>query len=273
MIIVATLPFVGVEGYQQFLHGAAQRLATSPGVANNLDLGSTVLRLGGGPLVRHGRALSSAMPSASWRCSCQPALRPRGRLHGHARGDDAAGAAALGPLPRDRWCSRRPSWPSAAGPWGLALPLLAWLPQPLTPLIVLASTLLPFLAREPVAPPAGADTEHEPGAGCRDAARCRGAPRTLPGALEPSPPTRPERASVGGRRDFRERVLEAHRITDLHPGPLERPGRQLHDALGALARASRCPARAAGRGATATTRRVAVRLRGAHEQRVDRRSA
>ncbi|MEP7361094.1 MAG: hypothetical protein ABI744_05885, partial [Chloroflexota bacterium] len=31
-------------------------------------------------------------------------------------------------------------------PWGLALPLLAWLPQPALPLVALAGLLLPFLA-------------------------------------------------------------------------------------------------------------------------------
>jgi hypothetical protein len=33
-------------------------------------------------------------------------------------------------------------------PWGLALPLMAWLPEPALPFVVIAAVWLPFLARE-----------------------------------------------------------------------------------------------------------------------------
>ena len=36
-------------------------------------------------------------------------------------------------------------------PWALALPLLAWLPVAFLPLLAIAATLLPFLARSPSA--------------------------------------------------------------------------------------------------------------------------
>jgi hypothetical protein len=34
-------------------------------------------------------------------------------------------------------------------PWGLALPLLSWLPSAALPFVVIASVWLPFLARPP----------------------------------------------------------------------------------------------------------------------------
>jgi hypothetical protein len=115
------------------------------GVPNNLDLGSAVLMLGGpvwlaqlglyaGYAVAIGAALLSLRRDRelSYVVTLMATLLLSPLLWDHYLINllvPAAFLAARGRL------------------WGLALPLLAWLPQPTLPLIALAGLLLPFLAR------------------------------------------------------------------------------------------------------------------------------
>jgi hypothetical protein len=157
VLVVATLPFVGLDGYIQYLT-VLGNLTDVTGVAQNFDLGSTALTLGAseqvaGLVLLSGYALAIGAILLSLRRDPEVGFMV------------ALGASLLlSPLLWDHYLAAL-LLPAAflaqrGRPWALALPLLSWLPQPLLPLVVIAATFLPFAARRPVAP----DQPGQPGA-------------------------------------------------------------------------------------------------------------
>jgi hypothetical protein len=143
VLILATLPFTGVDAYVDYLT-VLRNIDQVTGVPNNLDLASTMLRLNLDPLIataalyggyalaigamimslRHDRDLSFMVT-----ISATLLLAPL--LWDHYLASLLLPAAFLAQRGRT---------------WGLALPLLGWLPAPLLPLVAVAGTIAPFLA-------------------------------------------------------------------------------------------------------------------------------
>ena len=161
VMIVMTLPIVGVQGYLDFVT-VLRNVSEVTGVANNLDLGTTVLRfqfapilatlaLFGGYAVAIGALLYSLRRDreTSFMVTIGATLLLAPLLWDHYLAGLLLPAAFLAQRGR---------------PLALGLPLLAWLPQPFLPFLAIAATLLPLLApavtTEPVRlaedqPPAG----------------------------------------------------------------------------------------------------------------------
>ena len=145
-IVLLTLPIAGIDGYRDYLT-VLRNLSEVTGQANNLDLGSTVLRNGGGPLgaslaLYGGYALGLGAMLVSLRYDRETSFLVT-----------IGATLLLAPLLWDHYLSmlllpaaflaQRGRW------WGLGLPLLAWLPQEALPLLAVAGTLAPFLVRRP----------------------------------------------------------------------------------------------------------------------------
>ena len=145
-IVLLTLPIAGIDGYRDYLT-VLRNLSEVTGQANNLDLGSTVLRNGGGPLgaslaLYGGYALGIGAMLVSLRYDRETSFLVT-----------IGATLLLAPLLWDHYLSmlllpaaflaQRGRW------WGLGLPLLAWLPQEALPLLAVAGTLAPFLVRRP----------------------------------------------------------------------------------------------------------------------------
>jgi hypothetical protein len=166
VMIVATLPFVGVDSYIQYLT-VLRNVSEMTGVQNNLDLGTTVLRFGLGPILATialyaGYALAIVAMLVSLRYDREASFMVT-----------IGAAMLLAPLLWDHYLATL-VLPAAllaerGRMWGLALPLLAWLPPPFMPFLAIAGTVLPLVvarrnlpvpATEPVAvldqPPSGA---------------------------------------------------------------------------------------------------------------------
>ncbi len=152
VILLLTLPIVGVQGYLDFV-AVLRNLTNVTGQDNNLDLGSTVLRFGVGPLVASvalyggfilgvGAMLFSLRydRETSFMVTVGATLLLAPLLWDHYLAALILPAALL--AQRGRW-------------WGLALPLLGWLPPQLLPLLAVAATLLPFATARPGRPAAG----------------------------------------------------------------------------------------------------------------------
>lgn len=142
-MVLLTLPFTGIDAYVDYLT-VLRNIDQVTGVPNNLDLASTMLRLNLDPLIataalyggyalalgamivslRHDRDLSFMVT-----ISATMLLAPL--LWDHYLASLLLPAAFLAQRGRT---------------WGLALPLLGWLPAPLLPLVAVAGTLAPFLA-------------------------------------------------------------------------------------------------------------------------------
>jgi hypothetical protein len=144
-IIALSLPFVGVDGYFDYLT-VLRNLSGLTGEDNNLDLSSTVLAVGGDAGLANlallaGYALGIAAIGLSLR---------RDREVGFVVTSMAS--LLLVPLLWDHYLAML-ALPAAllaarGHAWGLALPLLSWLPAPVLPFVVVAATWLPFLARD-----------------------------------------------------------------------------------------------------------------------------
>ncbi len=149
VLIGATLPVVGERGYRDFLR-VLGHVSDVTGVPNNLDLGSTALRFGLGPtiasiLLYAGYALGIGAMLLSLR---------RDREVGYVVTIGAS--MLLAPLLWDHYLASL-IVPAAflmerGRPWAVALPLLTLAPPPLLPLLVVAATILPLLARERAQP-------------------------------------------------------------------------------------------------------------------------
>ena len=129
-IVVLTLPFVGLRGYLDFVT-VLRNVSQVTGVANNLDLGSTVLRLTYGTLVATialyaGYALAIGAMLYSLRFDRELSFMVT-----------IGATLLLAPLLWDHYLAGL-VLPAAflaqrGRPWGLALPLLAWLPPAFLP--------------------------------------------------------------------------------------------------------------------------------------------
>jgi len=155
VIVAVSLPFVGVVTYEHYFR-VLRNVYDVTGQDNNMDVGSAVLRVGGGPLLASialyaGFAIGIGAMLASLRYDRQTGFMVT-----------IGATLLLSPLLWDHYLAtllltgaflaHRGRW------WGLALPLLAWVSGPMTPLLALGATLLPFLVRRPVEPTAHRDT-------------------------------------------------------------------------------------------------------------------
>lgn len=153
LLILATLPFVGPQAYFDYLTMLGN-LDQVTGVPNNLDLASTVLRfnlhpvvataaLYGGYVIAIGAMLISLRfdRDLSFMVTISATLLLAPLLWDHYLSSLLLPAAFLAQRGRT---------------WGLALPLLAWLPSELLPLVAIVGTVAPFLAerRPGIDPPA-----------------------------------------------------------------------------------------------------------------------
>ncbi len=152
-IIALSLPFVGIDGYRDYLT-VLRNLSGLTGEAHNLDLSSTALAAGADQAVAQ---LALLVSYAIGIAAIGLSLR-RDREIGFVV--TAMASLLLVPLLWDHYLAML-ALPAAllasrGRPWGLALPLLSWLPAVAIPFVVIAATLLPFTARdaapEPPAP-------------------------------------------------------------------------------------------------------------------------
>ena len=149
VLVALSLPFVGLDGYRDYLTVLAN-LEGVTGVERNYDISSTALELGLGESLAEltllvGYALAIAAIGLSLR---------RERELGFVV--TASASVLLSPLLWDHYLAMLvlpAAFLAARGhSWGLALPLLSWLPGPALPFVALAGVWLPFLAREPRSP-------------------------------------------------------------------------------------------------------------------------
>jgi hypothetical protein len=145
VLIALTLPFVGLDGYLDYLT-VLRNLSRATGVPYNYDLGSTLFELGANEAVASlallaGYALAVAAIGISLR---------RDRELGFIVTTSAS--LLLSPLLWDHYLAMlllpAAFLASRGRPWALALPLLSWLPPVALPALAIAGTVLPFLARD-----------------------------------------------------------------------------------------------------------------------------
>ena len=159
VIVLVSLPFVGVVSYQHYIT-VLRNVYDVTGQDNNMDLGSAVLRVGGGPLLASialyaGFAVGIGAMLLSLRHDRQTGFMV------------TIGASLLvSPLLWDHYLATLlltgAFLVQRGRRWGLALPIVAWISGPVTPLLALVATLSPFLVRRPV-DDATAATDDEPG--------------------------------------------------------------------------------------------------------------
>ena len=152
-IAALTLPIVGIAGYVDYvtiLRGLGD-IGTGP---DNLTLGTTVAALGGASVI--GQAANLAGFGLAF-AAVVYAARRRDREVGLAVAVSAS--LLFAPFFHDHYLvelllpaallAQRHRW------WGLALPLLGWLPDALLPLVAIAGVVGPFFAGAPPAEPPG----------------------------------------------------------------------------------------------------------------------
>lgn len=142
VLVVLTLPFVGMGGYLEYLE-VLRNLSDVSGVTRNSDLGSMALALGADPAVASlaliaGYGLAIGAIGLSLR---------RDRELGFIV--TVAASLLLSPLLWDHYLAML-VLPAAflaqrGHAWGLLLPLATWLPPLAYPLLAIAGTLLPFI--------------------------------------------------------------------------------------------------------------------------------
>ncbi len=145
VLILATLPFVGVEGYVDYLT-VLRNLSEVTGVEFNWDLGSVLLSQGTGEAVtKLGLAAGYALAVVAIVLSLR-----RDREVGFMVTITAS--LLLSPLLWDHYLAMlvlpAAFMASRGRPWALALPMLSWLPGETLPFVVVAAVFLPFLARD-----------------------------------------------------------------------------------------------------------------------------
>jgi hypothetical protein len=143
VLIGVTLPFVGLDGYREFVAVLANLQVPGPG-SQNRDLGTVLADLGGGEAaLAMGRVASLVVGVAAIVLSVR-------------RDADVGFMVTLGasllltPMLWDHYLVTL-LLPAAflaerIRPAFILLPLLAWLPGPVVPVVVVAATLLPFAA-------------------------------------------------------------------------------------------------------------------------------
>jgi hypothetical protein len=145
IIVLVSLPFVGIVSYDHYFT-VLRNVYDVTGQDNNMDVGSAVLRVGGGPLLASialyaGFAVGAGAMIASLRYDRQTGFMVT-----------LGSTLLLSPLLWDHYLTlllltgaflaQRGRW------WGLGLPILAWVSGPMTPLLAVGATLLPFLVRQ-----------------------------------------------------------------------------------------------------------------------------
>ncbi len=155
LLVMLTLPIVGTEAWTDYL-AVLRNVSQVSGVTNNLDLASTVLRFNVDPIVATAALYGGyaiAIGASLWSLRYDRDLSFMVTI---------GATLLLAPLLWDHYLASL-LLPAAflahrGRTWGLALPLLAWLPAPLLPLVAIAGTLAPFLAeRRPGTEPAAMD--------------------------------------------------------------------------------------------------------------------
>lgn len=151
VLILLSLPFVGANGYLDYA-SVLRNLSDVSGVAFNYDLGSTAQSLGASELASTGALLVGYAIAIG---AIALSLR-RDRELGFIVTTSAS--LLLAPLLWDHYLTML-VLPAAflaqrGHPWALALPMLTWLPglvddwAVVVPLLAIAGTVLPFLARD-----------------------------------------------------------------------------------------------------------------------------
>jgi Glycosyltransferase family 87 len=149
VIVVATLPLVGLRGYLDYLT-TVRNIGDTTGVLRNSDLASTALALGV-PTEFAGLALIPGFVVAV------------AAVVGSLRRDAEVGymvtlsaSYLLVPLLWDHYLSvlllPAAFLASRGRRWALALPLLSWLPAEMLPFVMIVATLLPFSAQPATEP-------------------------------------------------------------------------------------------------------------------------
>jgi hypothetical protein len=142
VIVLLSLPFVGSASYFDYL-SVLRNVYDATGQDNNLDVGSSILRIGGGPL------LASIAIYAGFAIAIGAMLLSLRRDRQTGFMVTIGATLLLSPLLWDHYLAmlllpaaflaQRGRW------WALGLPLLAWLPGWTAPFLALTATLLPFL--------------------------------------------------------------------------------------------------------------------------------
>ena len=152
LLIAATLPFVGVSAYTDYLQ-LLRNLADLTRVPNNLDLGSTAVRLG------LGDTLASAALLAGYAAAVAAVLLSLRRDREVSFMVTLGATLLVSPLLQDHFLvgalipiafllqRGRRTW------LAVAMAVLLWVPGPGVPLLALVAMLAPFLA-----PPKGGET-------------------------------------------------------------------------------------------------------------------
>jgi hypothetical protein len=145
VLIALTLPFVGIDGYREFLSVLAHLQVPGPG-SENRDLGTVLADLGGGdPALALGRLGSLVVGIAAIVLSVR-----RDREIGFMV--TLGASLLLTPMLWDHYLVTL-LLPAAfladrIRPAFILLPLLVWLPWFVVPFLVLVATLLPFAVRD-----------------------------------------------------------------------------------------------------------------------------
>ena len=179
LLIAVTLPVVGIAGYRDYLT-VLGNVTQMTGVANNNDLATTLLRLGLAPTVATAALYAGYLVAIGATCW---SLRYDRDLSFVVT---VGATMLLAPLLWDHYLVSL-LIPAAflaerGRTWGLALPLLAWLPAPLLPVVAIAATLLPFVVlRDPAPTGPGAEAALARSPFPRLLRRLRRMPPTVPG--------------------------------------------------------------------------------------------
>jgi hypothetical protein len=146
VLILVTLPFVGERSYREYAT-VLGNVSDVTGVPNNLDLGSTLLRLGAGPMAA-GIGLY-----AGYAVAIGAALLSLRRDRELSFIVTVGATLPLAPLLWDHYLVGlllpAAFLASRGRTWGYALPLLAWAPPEVTGIVALAGVVLPLLADSP----------------------------------------------------------------------------------------------------------------------------
>ena len=144
VLILVTLPFVGIGGYLEYLT-VLRNLSGVTGVFNNFDISSTLVLLG------VDEQMASLALLAGYGVAIGAMLLSLRRDPEVGFMVTLTGSLLLSPLLWDHYLAML-VLPAAflaqrGRAWALALPLLTWLPKETYPLILVAALWLPFLAQ------------------------------------------------------------------------------------------------------------------------------
>ena len=144
VLIVLTLPFVGIEGYRDYFTLLAN-VSDTGDLGQNRHLTRLALELG----VAADHLWLVLVPTWILTVAAVIASTRRDAATGYMV--TAAASLLLAPLMWDHYLTIL-MLPAAflferGRPWGMALPLFSWAPAPLMPLVAVAALLLPFTAR------------------------------------------------------------------------------------------------------------------------------